>query len=51
VFDSDSSKTFFIQKHLGTLVIAPVYVQRQLDVDKEDYEVGKATFFICLETA
>jgi len=43
-FDAEAKQMFRFQKHLGELVIAPVFVQRQCDSDKEDYEVNIPLF-------
>lgn len=47
-FDRESRKNHAFQKHLGDLVIAPVYVQRRCDEDKENYEVSVTLLLSCL---
>lgn len=45
VFDADSKAAFsHFGKHLGDIVIAPQYVQRQCDRDREDCEVNLQLF-------
>lgn len=49
-FDRESRKNHAFQKHLGDLVIAPVYVQRRCDEDKENYEVSVTQLLNCLRS-